>query len=171
MAGRLMKAWEREELQRVARKTRDAAVLRRAEALLSVDDGERPTSVSRRLAVHRSTVYDWMAMYRDRSRASNVEQRLTDRHRSGRRPRQLKAAMAEIGELLAKAPAEFGYQHRNWTAGLLRRHLRVEHGLSVSDTTVRRAIHTLGYRWKRPRFVLSRRSPTWRQAKGGSKEG
>lgn len=106
MAGRLMKAREREELQRVARRTRDAAVLRRAEVLLAVDDGERPTSVSRRLAVHRSTVYDWMGMYRDGNRAADIEQRLTDRHRSGRRPRQLQAAMEKLGR--AAANGTFG---------------------------------------------------------------
>jgi hypothetical protein len=30
---------------------------------------------------------------------------------------------------------------------------------------VRRALHKAGYRWKRPRFVMSRPSPTWRHAK------
>ena len=41
-------------------------------------------------------------------------------------------------------------------------------GVAAADTTVRRALHRLGYRWKRPRFVLSRRAEHWRQAKGGS---
>ena len=44
-------------------------------------------------------------------------------------------------------------------------------GLSAPHTTVRRALHALGYRWKRPRFVLSRRAEHWRQAKVGSKPG
>lgn len=37
---------------------------------------------------------------------------------------------------------------------------------AVSLRTVRRALRALRYRYKRPRLVLARRSPTWRQAKG-----
>jgi hypothetical protein len=40
-------------------------------------------------------------------------------------------------------------------------------GRHDSGTTMRRALCGLGYRWKWPRFVLSRRSPTWLQEKGG----
>jgi hypothetical protein len=53
---------------------------------------------------------------------------------------------------------------------LLRHHLRRQ-GAEASATTIRRALRRLGYRWKRPRFVLSRRDPHWRQAKGGSSAG
>jgi transposase len=67
-------------------------------------------------------------------------------------------------------PADFGYRHTSWTTELLIEQLGRE-GITASDSTVRRALHEAGYRWKRPRFVLSRRSPTWRQAKGGSAGG
>jgi hypothetical protein len=38
----------------------------------------------------------------------------------------------------------------------------------ISQWTIRRALRLLNYRYKRPRYVLARRSPTWHQAKGGS---
>jgi hypothetical protein len=41
-------------------------------------------------------------------------------------------------------------------------------GEPVSDDTMRRALSLLRYQYKPPRYVLARRSPTWRQAKGGS---
>jgi hypothetical protein len=39
----------------------------------------------------------------------------------------------------------------------------------TSERTIRRALRAMRYRYKRPRYVLARRSATWRQAKGGSK--
>ncbi len=39
--------------------------------------------------------------------------------------------------------------------------------MDASPDLIRRALKRLRWRYKRPRFVLSRRSPTWRQAKGG----
>ena len=159
---------QRAELERVSRSTQKAAVLRRATSILAVDAGERAAVVAERLGIHRSTVYDWVARYRDKSRPSDVEQRLTDRRRTGRKPRLRLAAMKVLGDLLTKKPEQYGYRRTSWTAGLLHRHLRVEHNLKMSEATVRRTIHALGYRWKRPRYVLSRRSPTWRQAQGGS---
>lgn len=51
---------------------------------------------------------------------------------------------------------------------VLMAHLTREHQIEASEATVRRARYDLGYRWKRPRFVLSRCDPSWRQAKGGS---
>jgi transposase len=72
-----------------------------------------------------------------------------------------------LAELMPSAPAAHGYRHPAWTTPLLLAHLRRE-GVEASDTTVRRALHRLGYRWKRPRFVLSRRAAHWRRAKGGS---
>ena len=64
------------------------------------------------------------------------------------------------------APTDHGYRHPAWTTPLLLAHL-TRAGVEASDVTVRRALHRLGYRWKRPRFVLARRAEHWRQAKGG----
>jgi len=52
---------------------------------------------------------------------------------------------------------------------MLKTQLERQHALRLSDDTVQRAVHALDYRYKRPRFVLARRAPFWRQAKGGSK--
>jgi transposase len=51
---------------------------------------------------------------------------------------------------------------------LLRRYLWEAHGLETSPRSIGRALARLGLRWKRPRHELANRSPTWRQAKGGS---
>jgi transposase len=161
-------ARDRETLSEKARSSPDARETRRALALLDLDAGESPTRVARRYQVGRSTVYEWAARWgnTDRPRAD----RLRDADRSGRPPATRDAAEELLAELMPSAPTAHGYRHPSWTTPLLLAHL-TRNGVDASDTTVRRALHRLGYRWKRPRFVLSRRAEYWRQSKGGSRPG
>jgi transposase len=73
-----------------------------------------------------------------------------------------------IKALIDQDPRDYGYAATVWTAPLLRCHLEAQHGVVASEQSVRLAIDRLGLRWKQPRYQLSRRSPTWWQAKGGS---
>jgi transposase len=158
-------ARDRDQLAALARASRDAHETRRALALLDLDAGEPATRVAARYRVGRSTVYEWAARWADATRPR--ADRLRDAARSGRPPDTRDAAEERLAELMPSAPTDHGYRHPAWTTPLLLAHLRRE-GVEASDTTVRRALHRLGYRWKRPRFVLSRRAEHWRQAKGGS---
>jgi transposase len=154
---------ERDHLRSLARRSDDRRVIHRALALLDLAAGSAPEAVAARLGVGRSTLYGWAARYRaERGSAPS----LRDRPRSGRPPATRRAA-AELAEAaLASDPRAAGYRHTAWTVPLLVAHLKRSAGKDASGTTMRRALRGLGYRWKRPRFVLSRRSPTWRQAKG-----
>src|SRR3954452_11310592 len=78
---------------------------------------------------------------------------LADRPRRGRphsapqlTPRCLTAA-------LARDPRGCGYQATSWTVPLLRHDLQQRHGITVSARTLRRRLHEVDYRWKRPRYV------------------
>jgi transposase len=155
---------ERDHLRGLARQSDDRRVIHRALALLDLDAGSAPAAVAARLGVGRSTVYGWAARYRDERRDAPT---LRDRPRAGRPPEARRAAAESLRATLAADPRSAGYRHTTWTVPLLRAHLERAAGHRASGTTLRRALHELGYRWKRPRFVLSRRSPTWRQAKGG----
>ena len=161
-------ARDRETLAAKARHSTDARETRRALALLDLDAGDTPTRVAERYRVSRSTVYEWAARWQDADRPR--ADRLRDADRSGRPPATRDAAEELLAELMPGAPTDHGYRHPAWTTPLLLAHLRRE-GVEASDTTVRRALHRLGYRWKRPRFVLSRRAEYWRQSKGGSSGG
>lgn len=158
-------AGERRSLEAIVSRPDDVHQLKRAQGLLAVADGEPVVHIAKRLQVDRSTVYEWVHRFRERSEA--VAERLLDRHRSGRPDDLFQQLLARIPELMETSPGEFGYRHAEWTAGLLQAQLSAE-GRDASEGSVRRALHQLGYRWKRPRYVLSRRSPTWRQSKGGS---
>ncbi len=161
-------ARDRETLSEKARSSTDGRETRRALALLDLDAGETPTRVADRYRVSRSTVYEWVARWRDPGRDRG--DRLRDADRSGRPPATRDAVAAAVAEVMPTAPTDHGYRHPAWTTPLLLAHLS-RHGVEASDATVRRALHALGYRWKRPRFVLARRAEHWRQSKGGSRRG
>lgn len=161
-------AKDRDLLGELARSSRDARETRRALALLDLDAGEPAARVAQRYQVGRSTVYQWAARWADATRPRG--ERLRDAARSGRPPDTRDEVQEALAKLMPTAPTDHGYRHPAWTAPLLLAHL-TRNGVGASDTTVRRALHRLGYRWKRPRFVLSRRAEHWRQAKGGSRPG
>ena len=158
---------DREQLRQLVHATHSARVLRRAQGLLALADGEPAEVVAERVQIGLSTVYEWAQRYREGSFSTDV---LEDAHRSGRPPKQRRCVAEILSTLMEQSPGTFGYRHTVWTVPLLLHHLATAHDLEVSERTVRRALHELGYRWKRPRFVLSRRQKTWRQSKGGSSE-
>jgi transposase len=167
MAAITLTTEERSALQQLAQTTRDTRVLKRAQALLWLVGGESVTSVAQRLVVSRQTVYSWIAVYHQRADEPLLK-RLADRPRS--RPGQgrvWKAARELVQAVLDKPPRDYSYDVPLWTTPLLQDYLHTQ-GLTISTRYIRRLLHALGYRAKRPRYRLVRRSPTWRQAKGGS---
>jgi transposase len=160
-----LKARERTALEALVSDSKDVRQLKRAQALLAVAAGEAVTDVARRLQVARNTIYNWMARVQDRAGA--LAQRLLDADRSGR-PDALRQSLLEaLPQLLAAKPTDYGYRYAEWTTPLLQAHLRDAQSIEASMSTIAHALHELGYRWKRPRYVLRRRSATWRQTKGG----
>jgi transposase len=157
---------QRQELQKLARRGRDARMVCRAQGLLWLDQGEHPVAIAHRLGVTREAVYSWVRRLK-RAASRPVAQSLRDQPRSGRPRNQRQAVQKMVGQVMDTRPSEYGYQAEGWTAALLRYHLKATRGIEVSDNTVRRCLKGMGYRWKRPRYVLARRDPFWRQSKGG----
>jgi transposase len=157
---------QRQELQHLARQGRDARMVRRAQGLLWLDQGEHPIAIAHRLGVTRESVYAWLRRLKHRG-ARSLAEKLMEQPRSGR-PRAKRQAVQElVQQVMDTQPSQYGYQGEGWTVPLLRYHLKTTESIEVSDATVRRCLQGMGYRWKRPRYVLARRDPFWRQAKGG----
>jgi transposase len=161
-------AKERATLQRLGRVTPEARLLRRCQALLWRADGESTATIAGRLGVCRQTVHKGVTRFETRSGA--VAERVADGERRGRPASAHGIIDPLIADLIDGDPREFGYAATAWTAPLLQKHLAEQHHVEVSVISVRRAIHQLGRRWKRPRYRLALRPATWRQAKGGYKE-
>lgn len=166
MAGVRLTNSQRQELQHLACRGRDARMVHRAQGLLWLDQGEHPIAIAHRLGVTREAVYSWARQLR-RLGDRPLAQGLRDQPRSGC-PRRKRQAVEELVEqVMDSRPSEYGYPAEGWTAALIRYHIQATDGIEVSKTTVRRCLKGMGYRWKRPRYVLARRDPFGRQAKGG----
>jgi len=105
--------------------------------------------IARIFECDEATVRHWL----DRFAEAGVEG-LYDRPRPGR-PRKADAAAQEtIRRQVETPPSAFGYLFGVWTVVTLCAHLAATFGLHLSRATVRRALLTLEYRWRRPRHEL-----------------
>lgn len=155
-------------LTEVARSSASGREVRRAQALLWLESGESVQDVAGRLQVSRQMLYSLIARYDARSERS-ILARIQDEAHTGRPAMKRKLVKDALEALLATSPATYGYRAQLWTIGMLKTQIARQYELRLSADTVQRAVHELDYRYKRPRYVLARRAPFWRQAKGGSK--
>jgi transposase len=157
-------------LRGIARSGTNARQVRRAQALLWLHEGYSAKTVAHRLGVSRRTVQRWIRQYREQVQARVLE-RIQERQHTGRLPQQLRLARKVIEHIWPRDPRRYGFRALSWTVPMLRCLIHRRSATWVSRSTVRRALRSLHYRYKRPRLVLARRSPTWRQAKGGLNAG
>ena len=161
---------EYQRLVEVTQTTHDPRALHRAQAFLWLQDGETVEEVAARLFVTPRTVFRWCQRFHNR-RAGALPDRLADAPRSGR-PKTVQGIIDPLIQgVIETDPRQLGYHATVWTAPLLGQYLHDRHHLQASRRSVGLAIARLGIAWKRPRYALARRAPTWRQAKGGSSAG
>lgn len=153
-------------LQKTIQSSSSARQVRRAQALVWLHENETVQTVAARLRLSRQTIYDLMHRYKTRLRLPVIE-RIRDRPHTGRPATQRQRTQQIIQALLEQPPSRFGYRSPIWTVPMLRHRVEKRLRQPVSRDTVRRALHALRLRYKRPRLVLARRAPYWRQAKGG----
>lgn len=142
--------WQRHQLERQLESSHEARAYRRILAVLEYAQGGSIARIARLLRVSRQSVYNWIERYAQTGDPAS----LADALRTGRPPRWDGAAEARLRRLLMHTPERFGYLAVNWTVLLLAEQLHETLGHGFSDDTVRRALHRLGYGWKRSRYVL-----------------
>ena len=130
--------------------TDDVRLYRRTLALLMWGRGASVSEIASLLQVHRQSVYNWLTSYT----SSADPACLRDALRCGRPPRWTTQTEALLADTIAVPPDQKGYLAVNWTVPLLQDHLEQESSTRFSDDTIRRALHRLGYVWKRYRYVL-----------------
>jgi transposase len=138
---------------------RRVRVWRRYRAVLLLDDGQPPALVARTWGCSLSSVYGWAAAWRRDGLAGLRGQR----HGGGVVALAARAGTVLEG-LLDDDPQARGHQAAGWTVPLLRTELATA-GFAVSAKTIRRALHQLDYRWKRPKYVLGRPDPAYAEKK------
>jgi transposase len=133
---------------------------KRSRAILLRGEGLSVPAVARTLGCSQASIYAWTAAWREHGVAGLAE----GAHRGG--PVKLgPASEALLSELLASDPQAHGRRATGWTVPLLQGELAAR-GTVVGERTVRRALHRLGYRWKRPRYILGRPDPACTENKG-----
>jgi transposase len=141
----------RNKLRKQLRQTKEVFELRRAIALLAMDDGMAANQAAQMVGVTRQCIYQWQARLKAES---NTPDALAQQPRSGRPSRWDEDALAFLQAALHQAPDQLGYPATGRTVGLLQEHLQSCLGERLSEETMRRQLHRLGYVWKRPRYVL-----------------
>lgn len=132
---------------------------KRYQAILLRAEGQTVQAVATVLRCSMASVYAWTAAWRQTGVAGLQE----GVHGGG--PAKLGAGGETVlTGLLAEEPQARGHQATGWTVPLLRTELAAA-GYAVGERTIRRSLHRLGYRWKRPRYVLGRPDPAYAEKK------
>ena len=144
---------DRKHLSQALAQAHDVRLYRRLRAVAEIADGEPVDVVAKRARVGRSTVYRWIKRYL----AERTPSALADRRRSGRPRTTSVLTDKKLRQLLTSDRCRFGYDANTWTVPLLATHLRTQ-GVVISARTLRRRIRAARFRWKRPRYVYSKRA-------------
>jgi transposase len=151
---------ERAKLQAEQQASQKVRHWRRYQAVLLRSEGVPLATVARDLGCTQASVCNWTRAWRERGARGVAE----GRHRGAER-RLDRAAERVLEALLEEGdPQKQGHATTNWTAPLLRTEL-AKQGWRASERTLRRTLHRLGYRWKRPKFVLGRPDPAYAEKK------
>jgi putative transposase len=112
-------------------------------------EGRSPTEIARVLFCSRTTVYAVAGRFIREEQAA-----FDDRKRRGPKPLLGEPANDYIERLVEEeSPTSHGWLRSRWSCKLLAVELFKERAALVSRETLRRVLHRLGFRWRRPRPV------------------
>jgi putative transposase len=141
-------SFRKDLIQEIKRQRLPSRRLRMHIVLLACD-GRSPTEIARTLFCSRTTVYSIVGRFMQEGRAA-----FDDRKRRGPTSLVDDSAQELIEELTEEnLPTERGWLRSRWSCKLLAVELFKERALVVSRETIRRVLHRLEFRWRRPRPV------------------
>jgi transposase len=150
-----LSAGEQSRIREQMRRLRLLCALLRLHILLLLSQQRSPTEIADWLLCSRSSVYgaaSWWRRGRQPEWTGETEERTFPLALAPSLRRSLLA-------LRAKPPAAEGWCRTRWSGATLALSLRARRGLIVSAETVRRWLHSLGWRWKRAKLVAKDNDP------------
>lgn len=150
---------ERQELRSLARHE-VGRVSERIHFVLLSDRGYSPPKIADLFGYCEATVREWLRRYLAEKVAG-----LYDEPRSGRPPKMTPAAETALEEMVSQSPAALGLWATVWTVGLLARQLVPVVGSLLHAETIRRHLHRLDWRWRKPKHVSPRKEDPQKEAK------
>lgn len=162
-AERGFEPYDQQRLAQALHDIQDARTYRRIQAVLLVTQGRPVPEAAEIVGVQAWAVYDWIRTYLP----GHDPESLRDAPRPGRPRAAATITNERIAQEIRRDPMRLGYNSTGWTVALLADHLRQKYGSSITVRTLRRRMHDLGLRWKRPRYVYATKDPHRAQKKGG----
>jgi transposase len=133
-------------------KTLEALRLR---AVGQVNGGARPDDVAAALGLHRTTVYGWLAKYRDGGRGALLAKPVP-----GRPPRLSALQMRQLwGLIVGQDPRQLQFDFALWTREMVRELVRREFGVGLSVVSVGRLLAKMGLSPQRPLYRAYQQDP------------
>jgi transposase len=123
--------------------------------LLLCAAGRSPSEIAAVLFCSRSSVYRVVKAYR----AGTLSFDLPTTIKTGRVGRLRPALQGSLLALLGKVPWTCGWCRTRWSCATLALELHLRRGVQVSAETVRRALHELGWVWKRAKLTAKDNDP------------
>jgi transposase len=151
---------QRAELEAATTAEKGVRGWKRYRAVLLRAEGLTVAAVAHTLECSAASVYGWTAAWRREGVAG-----LREGDHGGGKVKLDGVAEGVMTALLATDPQTSGHRATGWTVPLLGAELAAA-GYAVSVKTIRRALHRLGYRWKRPQYVLGRPDPAYAEKRG-----
>lgn len=147
-------------LARATTSARQVRQWRRYRAIQLLAEGQSPQQVAIVLGCSLASVYNWAAAWQQEGQAG-----LAEAKHAGRTHTLDAKALHLLEHWLETDPQTLGEQTTGWTVPLLHTRL-TQAGYPISQRTLRRALHRLGWRWKRPKYILGRPDPAYEEKKG-----
>jgi transposase len=127
----------------------------RKRAVSCVQDGQSPESVAKALSINRTTIYDWLSLYRHGGwDALNAKKR-------GGRSRKLngKALRWIFDTVTMKCPLQLKFPFALWTCKMIGELINQKFGVQLSRTSVNRLLAQLGLSAQRPLWRAYQKNP------------
>lgn len=127
----------------------------RMRTVKQIEDGESPDLMARTLGFNRRTVYKWIAAYR-----ANGLSALGAKHIPGRPPRLSGQQLQRLARLIAdKDPRQLNFAFGLWTRAMVRDLIAREFRVTLSEVSVGRLLHKLGFSPQRPVYRAYQQDP------------
>jgi transposase len=143
--GKYLTSFQRSLLQSKLKDDLSFHSRQRIEIMLLADSGIKQSSIAKKLNCSPQTVRHWTFVARS-GEAHNWEQQ-----KLGRPKIADESYQERLREVVLKSPKEvqvpnrdYTYRQRNWTAGLLSKHLSIEFGVEVTARHISRLLKQMG---------------------------
>jgi transposase len=144
VALRELTAEERQALEPLASsRTAQARFVERAQILLALADGRRPSRIARDLGVSRPTVYTWTHRFNEQGLHG-----LGDRPRAGRPHTYTAEQRAEVIAAALTDPKRLDLPFGCWTLDRLRAYLNEQRGIPIKRSRIGEILVDEGLKWR-----------------------